>query len=156
MLTCLVVEVHKLRVVAKLLELQVRNESCTASGTRVTDLSHGHYWKSQARDNVGITDTGASAMPLQVVCGTMGMPTATVQMRGPDGIVRLGVDTGTGEEVWRCGVRKCGVRKCGCLGCMMVVATAVGGARRHRQAGCGRRMSEFWAVEWLTLCTACC
>lgn len=33
---------------------------------------------------------------LQVVCGTMGMPTATVQMRGPDGIVRIGVGVGTG------------------------------------------------------------
>lgn len=49
---------------------------------------------------MGATDAGDPALPLQVVCGTMGMPTATVQMRGPDGIVRLGVDTGTGEGVW--------------------------------------------------------
>jgi len=33
---------------------------------------------------------------LQVVCGTMGMPTATVQMRGPDGLARIGVGVGTG------------------------------------------------------------
>lgn len=36
---------------------------------------------------------------LQVVCGTMGMPTATVQMKGPDGIQRIGVGVGTGEEL---------------------------------------------------------
>lgn len=35
-------------------------------------------------------------LELQVVCGTMGMPTATVQMRGPDGIARVGVSVGTG------------------------------------------------------------
>ncbi len=35
---------------------------------------------------------------LQVVCGTMGMPTATVQMKGPDGISRIGVGVGTGEQ----------------------------------------------------------
>lgn len=33
----------------------------------------------------------------QVVCGTMGMPTATIQMKGPDGITRMGVGVGTGE-----------------------------------------------------------
>lgn len=33
---------------------------------------------------------------LQVVCGTMGMPTATVQLKGPDGIARIGVGVGTG------------------------------------------------------------
>jgi 2-isopropylmalate synthase len=35
-------------------------------------------------------------MELQVVCGTMGMPTATVQMKGPDGIARVGVSVGAG------------------------------------------------------------
>ncbi|KAG2429375.1 hypothetical protein HXX76_011140 [Chlamydomonas incerta] len=35
-------------------------------------------------------------LDLQVVCGTMGMPTATVQMKGPDGIARIGVGVGTG------------------------------------------------------------
>ncbi|GLC41026.1 2-isopropylmalate synthase 1, chloroplastic [Pleodorina starrii] len=35
-------------------------------------------------------------LDLQVVCGTMGMPTATVQMQGPDGIARIGVGVGTG------------------------------------------------------------
>ncbi len=34
----------------------------------------------------------------QVVCGTMGMPTATVHMKGPDGISRIGVGVGTGEQ----------------------------------------------------------
>ena len=34
---------------------------------------------------------------LQVVCGTMGMPTATIQMRGPDHVVRMGVGVGTGK-----------------------------------------------------------
>ncbi|KAJ9505503.1 hypothetical protein QJQ45_023787, partial [Haematococcus lacustris] len=33
---------------------------------------------------------------LQVVCGTMGMPTATVSLKGPDGIARIGVGVGTG------------------------------------------------------------
>jgi hypothetical protein len=36
-------------------------------------------------------------MTSQVVCGTMGMPTATVQLKGPDGISRIGVGVGTGE-----------------------------------------------------------
>lgn len=35
-------------------------------------------------------------MELQVVCGTMGLPTATVQLMGPDGIARIGVGIGTG------------------------------------------------------------
>lgn len=35
-------------------------------------------------------------LDLQVVCGTMGMPTATVHMKGPDGISRIGVGVGTG------------------------------------------------------------
>ncbi len=34
---------------------------------------------------------------LQVVCGTMGMPTATVNMKGPDGQQKIGVGVGTGE-----------------------------------------------------------
>ena len=33
---------------------------------------------------------------LQVVCGTMGLPTATVRMRGPDGIARTSTGMGTG------------------------------------------------------------
>src|SRR5260221_9327700 len=33
---------------------------------------------------------------LQVSCGTMGMPTATVRLRGPDGVVRTVAFTGTG------------------------------------------------------------
>ncbi|PNH00296.1 2-isopropylmalate synthase B, partial [Tetrabaena socialis] len=33
---------------------------------------------------------------MQVVCGSMGMPTATVQMKGPDGIARIGVGVGSG------------------------------------------------------------
>ncbi|WIA37513.1 hypothetical protein OEZ86_014425 [Tetradesmus obliquus] len=33
---------------------------------------------------------------LQVVCGTMGMPTCTVQLRGPDGINRVSVGVGAG------------------------------------------------------------
>eukprot|EP00775_Hariotina_reticulata_P011414 gene11414-11561_t len=33
---------------------------------------------------------------LQVVCGTMGMPTCTVQLKGPDGITRVSVGVGTG------------------------------------------------------------
>ena len=36
-------------------------------------------------------------LDLQVVCGTMGMPTATVQLRGPDGIARVGTGVGTGK-----------------------------------------------------------
>ncbi len=33
---------------------------------------------------------------MQVVCGTMGLPTATVRMRGPDGIARTSTGMGTG------------------------------------------------------------
>eukprot|EP01024_Parvocaulis_polyphysoides_P023093 TRINITY_DN2136_c0_g1_i4.p1 TRINITY_DN2136_c0_g1~~TRINITY_DN2136_c0_g1_i4.p1 ORF type:complete len:377 (-),score=52.01 TRINITY_DN2136_c0_g1_i4:232-1362(-) len=33
---------------------------------------------------------------LQVVCGTMGLPTATVKMRGPDKLVRVATAVGTG------------------------------------------------------------
>ena len=32
----------------------------------------------------------------QVVCGSMGMPTATVRMRGPDGISRVSSGIGSG------------------------------------------------------------
>lgn len=46
----------------------------------------------------------------QVVCGTMGMPTATVQMKGPDGIARIGVGVGTGA--WQ----GCGARCAGAVG----------------------------------------
>ena len=31
-----------------------------------------------------------------MVCGTMGLPTATVRMRGPDGIARTSTGMGTG------------------------------------------------------------
>lgn len=49
-----------------------------------------------------VSDEMASGTPvwdlldLQVVCGTMGMPTATVKMRGPDGIARVASGIGTG------------------------------------------------------------
>jgi 2-isopropylmalate synthase len=33
---------------------------------------------------------------LQVACGTQGMPTATVRLRGPDGVVRVHASVGTG------------------------------------------------------------
>lgn len=33
---------------------------------------------------------------VQVVCGTSGMPTATLQLKGPDGVLRVGVGVGTG------------------------------------------------------------
>lgn len=33
---------------------------------------------------------------LQVVCGTMGMPTATLKLRGPDGMLRVRSAVGTG------------------------------------------------------------
>lgn len=33
---------------------------------------------------------------LQVVCGTMGLPTATVRLMGPDGKVQIGTGMGTG------------------------------------------------------------
>jgi 2-isopropylmalate synthase len=35
---------------------------------------------------------------LQVVCGTMGLPTATVKMKGPDGISRVASGIGTGRN----------------------------------------------------------
>lgn len=37
-----------------------------------------------------------SLQDLQVVCGTMGMPTATVKLRGPDGISRIASAVGSG------------------------------------------------------------
>ena len=33
---------------------------------------------------------------VKVVCGTMGLPTATVRMRGPDGITRSATGMGSG------------------------------------------------------------
>jgi len=33
---------------------------------------------------------------LQVTCGTMGMPTATIRLRGPDGVIHTAVSIGTG------------------------------------------------------------
>ncbi len=33
---------------------------------------------------------------MQVVCGTMGLPTATVRLRGPDGEESIGIGMGTG------------------------------------------------------------
>ena len=33
---------------------------------------------------------------LQIVCGTMGLPTATVRLRGPDGLARVSTAVGTG------------------------------------------------------------
>jgi 2-isopropylmalate synthase len=33
---------------------------------------------------------------MQVACGTMGMPTATVRLRGPDGVTRTAAAVGTG------------------------------------------------------------
>jgi 2-isopropylmalate synthase len=47
-------------------------------------------------DEVHKPETVWELIDLQVVCGTMGMPTATVQMRGPDAIARIGVGVGTG------------------------------------------------------------
>lgn len=35
-------------------------------------------------------------MLMQVTCGTLGLNTATVKMRGPDGILRIATGTGTG------------------------------------------------------------
>ena len=35
-------------------------------------------------------------LDLQVVCGTMGLPTATVRLRGPDGLARVATAVGTG------------------------------------------------------------
>ena len=35
-------------------------------------------------------------LDLQVVCGTMGMPTATVKLRGPEGMPRLASAIGSG------------------------------------------------------------
>ncbi|KAI8468616.1 MAG: 2-isopropylmalate synthase [Monoraphidium minutum] len=81
------------------------------------DLSQGEVddvfrrFKALADKKKGITDEDILALvsdevfkpetvweliDLQVVCGTMGMPTATVQMRGPDKIARIGVGVGTG------------------------------------------------------------
>ncbi|GAX77806.1 hypothetical protein CEUSTIGMA_g5249.t1 [Chlamydomonas eustigma] len=47
-------------------------------------------------DEVHQAQTVWELLDLQVVCGTMGMPTATLQMKGPDGITRMGVGVGTG------------------------------------------------------------
>lgn len=47
---------------------------------------------------------------LQVVCGTMGLPTCTVQLKGPDSITRVAVGVGTGEggclDAFACGMRR--------------------------------------------------
>eukprot|EP00878_Enallax_costatus_P002823 GHUV01003015.1.p1 GENE.GHUV01003015.1~~GHUV01003015.1.p1 ORF type:complete len:319 (+),score=76.79 GHUV01003015.1:136-957(+) len=47
-------------------------------------------------DEVHQAATVWELVDLQVVCGTMGMPTCTVQLRGPDGITRVSVGVGAG------------------------------------------------------------
>eukprot|EP00199_Chlamydomonas_sp_CCMP681_P000381 CAMPEP_0119102884 /NCGR_PEP_ID=MMETSP1180-20130426/1484_1 /TAXON_ID=3052 ORGANISM="Chlamydomonas cf sp, Strain CCMP681" /NCGR_SAMPLE_ID=MMETSP1180 /ASSEMBLY_ACC=CAM_ASM_000741 /LENGTH=597 /DNA_ID=CAMNT_0007087261 /DNA_START=19 /DNA_END=1812 /DNA_ORIENTATION=+ len=68
-------------------------------------------FKELAEKKKGITDEDVLALvsdelhqpvtvwellDLQIVCGTMGMPTATVKMKGPDGSTCVGVGVGTG------------------------------------------------------------
>lgn len=48
-------------------------------------------------DEVHQAATVWDLVDLQVVCGTMGMPTCTVQLRGPDGITRVSVGVGAGR-----------------------------------------------------------
>lgn len=48
-------------------------------------------------DEVHQAATVWELVDLQVVCGTMGMPTCTVQLRGPDGITRVSVGVGSGR-----------------------------------------------------------
>ena len=47
-------------------------------------------------DQVHQPETVWELVDLQVVCGTMGLSTATVRMRGPDKIVRISTGCGTG------------------------------------------------------------
>lgn len=47
-------------------------------------------------DEVNQPATLWSLLDLQVVCGTMGLPTATVRLKGPDGQESLGIGMGTG------------------------------------------------------------
>lgn len=53
------------------------------------------------RPNTGFADcnglSDVCCCVLQVVCGTMGLPTCTVQLKGPDSITRVAVGVGTGE-----------------------------------------------------------
>ena len=77
-------ELHQPNMVWELLDLQVR---CRALGAACQGLGCSvhvcHPWPRVC---------------LQVVCGTMGMPTATVQLKGPDGIARISVGVGTGAR----------------------------------------------------------
>ncbi|MEW5308007.1 MAG: hypothetical protein WDW36_010370 [Sanguina aurantia] len=93
----------------------------SALNTRLVKLGHTlsqgelddvfKRFKNLADKKKGVTDEDIQALlsdelhqpsviwelaDLQVVCGTMGLPTATVQMKGPDGIIRIGVGVGTG------------------------------------------------------------
>ena len=65
----------------------------------------------------------------------MGMPTATVQMRGPDGISRIGVGVGTGEWAAQllCFVIGVGGRGARVICCMVEVS----GGRGVRRSGRG-------------------
>lgn len=47
-------------------------------------------------DQVFQPETVWELQDLQVVCGTMGLPTATVRLRGPDGLSRVSTAIGTG------------------------------------------------------------
>lgn len=47
-------------------------------------------------DQVFQPETVWEVLDLQVVCGTMGLPTATVRLKGPDGLARVATSVGTG------------------------------------------------------------
>ena len=81
-----------------------------------------------------------AAAGAQVVCGTMGLPTATVRMRGPDGIARTSMGMGTGPvdaaykaidalvrvQVLLLAAHACAARLCTPLHCISVGAQLVG------------------------------
>lgn len=55
-------------------------------------------------------------LPLQVMCGNVGIPTATVTMKGPDGIARRAAAIGTGPVD---AAYKVGWGGMGWVGCML-------------------------------------
>ena len=55
----------------------------------------GCVWKD-CRGGGGWGGDGGGGGGAQATCGTLGLNTATVKMRGPDGILRISSATGTG------------------------------------------------------------
>jgi len=93
---------HAFRVRAEELGYELSGEELEQSFTRFKELADKKKVITNADVEALITDElykhdeRFTIEGLQVTCGTMGMPTATVRMRGPDGNIHVKAAVGTG------------------------------------------------------------